>query len=87
MRPLAVLRGDRMSFIPKKLYGCFSREKNGRNNWGGCKVGFVCLFIYLIEQVDHSQLLANVDLLYFHRRQLQHQVLHALFFSNSISVL
>ena len=76
-----------MNFFPKKLYGCFSREKNGRNNLGGCKVGFVCLFIYLIEQVDHSQLLANVDLLYFHRGQPQHHVLHALFFSYTVSVL
>ena len=49
-------------------------------------MGFVCLFVYFIEQVDHSQLLANLDLLYFHRGQPQHQVLHALFFSNSVNV-
>ena len=40
----------------------------------------VCVFVcfYLIEQVQFLQLLADVDLLYFHRGQPQHQELHAL---------
>jgi len=39
---------------------------------------FILLFIHLIEQVEYSQLLAYVDLLYFHSGQL---------FSNSVWVL
>ena len=44
----------------------------------------VCLLsvFYLIEQ-----LLADVDLLYFHRGQPQHRELHALLFSNNVWVL
>ena len=33
-------------------------------------------YYYLIEQVEFSQLLADVDLLYFHRGQPQHRELH-----------
>ena len=36
------------------------------------------LFLYLIEQVEFSQLLADVELLYFHREQPQQRELHAL---------
>lgn len=39
---------------------------------------FVFVCFYLIEQVQFLQLLADVDLLYFHRGQAQHQELHAL---------
>ena len=35
------------------------------------------LFLYLIEQVEFSQLLADVDLLHCHRGQPQHRELHA----------
>ena len=44
-------------------------------------------FFYLVEQVEFSQLLADVDLLYFHRGQPQYRELHALLFSNSVWVL
>ena len=50
----------------------------------------VCLSVfYLIEQVKFFfwQLLADVDLLYFHRGQPQHRELHALLFSNNVWVL
>ena len=43
--------------------------------------------LYLIEQVKFLQLLADVDLLYFHRGQPQHRELHALLFSNDVWVL
>ena len=44
-----------------------------------CKCMSVCLSVfYLIEQVKFWQLLADVDLLYFHRGQPQHRELHAL---------
>ena len=45
--------------------------------------------IYLIEQVKvfFLQLLADVDLLHFHRGQPQHRELHALLFSNGVWVL
>ena len=36
------------------------------------------LCLYLIKQVKFLQLLADVDLLYFHRGQPQHRELHAL---------
>ena len=44
----------------------------------------VCLSVfYLIEQFEFFwQLLADVDLLYFHRGQPQHREVHALLFSN-----
>ena len=42
---------------------------------------------YLIEQVKFWQVLADVDLLYFHRGQPQHRELHALLFSNNVWVL
>ena len=49
----------------------------------------VCLSVfYLIEQVKFFwQLLADVDLLYFHRGQPQHREHHALLFSNNVWVL
>ena len=43
--------------------------------------------LYLIEQVKFLQLLADVDLLYFHRGQPQHRELHDLLFSNDVWVL
>ena len=48
------------------------------------------LLLDLIGQVEFFffwQLLADVDLLYFHRGQPQHRELHALLFSNSVWVL
>jgi len=43
---------------------------------------------YLIEQVKFLwQLLADVELLYFHGGQPQHRELHTLLFSNSVWVL
>ena len=52
-------------------------------------LSFYFTFFYLIEQVEFFfwQLLADADLLYFHRGQLQHRELHALLFSNSVWVL
>ena len=51
-------------------------------------LSFFLSFFYLIEQVEFFwQLLADVDLLYFHRGQPQHRELHALLFSNSVWVL
>ena len=44
-------------------------------------------FLYLIEQVEFSQLLADVDLLYFQRGQPQHREIHTLLFSNGVWVL
>ena len=57
----------------------------GWNNHG-CRVCCYCVdqvsvlsFFYLIEQVEFFwQLLADVDLLYFHRGQPQHREFHAL---------
>ena len=76
-----------------------SKTKNELNE--GLKVGLsqttpiaefshlsVCLSVfYLIEQVKFWQLLADADLLYFHRGQPQHRELHALLFSNNVWVI
>lgn len=51
---------------------------------GNLRHHYVCLFLYLVEQVEFSQLLSDVDLLYFHRGQSQQRELHALLFSDSV---
>ena len=66
------------------------REAALKNEAGGTrKLKFeqACHTLYLIKQVKFLQLLADVDLLYFHRGQPQHRELHALLFSNNVWVL